>query len=257
MTTRKPIHRVRDVVLVALAGLAAGGCSTPGPLHLYSTAPAGQEVHDIARDSSDRARSVSTFLASSEEITGFAYDPFTDHFFLRLSPGDHIRVVDRPAMKIKREFNLEGAAGTRGGDLAVRPRDGHLFLVDAGTPELVETTRLGKFVRRIRLQARTSAAAAVAFDATTNQLVVLDPDGRTFERYDSSGVRIGSPRRLERTVRPSLACDPESGQLYAPLEGPAPIVGIFDAEGRIVSTLRIEAGDPLIDVGPHSFLRMF
>ena len=106
--------------------LLLAGCATPGPLHRYSTsADSPAEIHDAGSDGT-RA-SVPSFLAVGERLVGFAYDPFTDHFFLRLAPGDLIRVVDRPARAIKREFTVAALAydtvrdrllALSGGDLA-------------------------------------------------------------------------------------------------------------------------------------------
>ena len=69
--------------------LLLAGCATPGPLHRYSTsADSPAEIHDAGSDGT--TASVPSFLAVGEHLVGFAYDPFTDHFFLRLAPGDLI-----------------------------------------------------------------------------------------------------------------------------------------------------------------------
>src|SRR5476649_2756664 len=103
MTTRKNFRRL---AMAALTGGAFGGagCATPGALHVYSLASAAHEtVHDTGPEG---ATDVPSFIAPDEILTGLAYDPFTDHFFLRLAPGNHFRVVDRPARTIKREFKV-------------------------------------------------------------------------------------------------------------------------------------------------------
>jgi hypothetical protein len=252
------VHRTPGLALLvaALGWLAAAGCSTPGPLHLYSTASGASDVHDVALNGADVAREVPSYLEAGDELTGFAYDPFTDHFFLRLAPGNHIRVVDRPARKIKREFNIDGLPPSTSGDMAVCPRDGHLFLVDPTGPTVFEASRLGKLLRRIDLTGRTMPATAIAYDAGRDQLIVLSADGRTIERFDRAGARAASTV-LARPIAASIAYDADHQELYAPLRDAPAMVGVFDAEGRCGRTVAIAPGDTLIDVGPHSFLRVF
>src|SRR5436190_17530024 len=132
MTTRKAERPPRGgfesglkPALLCVA-LALGGCATPGPMHVYFTGSGAPEV--IGDAGGDRQVDVPSFLEPEDALTGLAYDPFTDHLFLRLAPGNQIRVVDRPARAIKREFTIDGLSAAGGGDLAVRPRDGHIFL---------------------------------------------------------------------------------------------------------------------------------
>ncbi len=231
------------------------GCSTPGPVHLYSMAPRAAEIHDTTVATTDVTRDVPSYLEAEDQVTGFAYDPFTDHFFLRLARGNQVRVVDRPARKIKREFEVDGIAPETSGDLAVSPRDGHLFFVDPRAAAVDETTRLGKFVRRIDLQGRTQPAAAIAFDAGQNQLLILNADGVTVERFGLGGNKLGAIT-LDRRVEPSLAYDSESRTLFAPIGGAA-MVGAFDERGHLSRSRPIDSADRFIDVGPHSFLRVF
>src|SRR5471032_2047214 len=140
MTTRKLAARLLLAAALCALALGGGGCATPGPLHVYSLA--SPTAPDIADRGPEPALDVPSFLAAGETVTGFAYDPFTDHFFLRLAPGNRIRVVDRPARAVKREFVVSGLPATGGGDLAVRPRDGHIFLVHPTEPMVIELTRL-------------------------------------------------------------------------------------------------------------------
>lgn len=246
----------KPCILAALAALALSGCSTPGPLHLYSIASGRANVHDAALEGQDVARDTPSYLSTGETLTGFAYDPYTDHFFLRLAPGNVIRVVDRPARKIKREETLDEPANVGVGDLAVSPRDGHLFLVDGTTTRVIEATRFGKLVRQITLQRAATPAVAIAYDMVENHLLVLGTDGRSVTIFNRAGAGQAA-LTLDRAVRPSLAYDGTKREFYAPLAGVADTVGIFDGSGRCVRQLSIPAGDQFIDVGPHSFLRMF
>lgn len=240
MTTRKLAATVTFAV-----GLA--GCATPGPLHTYTVAAGAPTV--VQDGSAGTARDIPSFLAVGESLVGFAYDPFTDHFFLRLAPGNRIRVVDRPARAIKREFDIpiDGA-----GDLAVRPRDGHMFLLGAETGRVTETTRLGQLVRTLPLV--PGRPMGLAFDSTRNQFLVLDADGRTMRIHGLDG-RLLSQHTLEQPAANSLAFDPETRELYAPLRGRAGEIGIFAETGRFLRVAPTRG--EFVDVGPRSFIRVF
>jgi hypothetical protein len=242
-------------LVAALLGLLIAGCATPGPLHVYTLAADGSAA---IRDTGDAGAEVElrSFIEPGERLTGFAYDPFTDHFFLRLAPGNRIRVVDRPARAIKRELALDAAPADGGGDLAVKPRSGHLFLLCALKPEVIEFSRLGGFVRTFALADLSAPPIGIAYDAAQDRLLVAshDPAGRVeISRYDFTGRRLGH-FTLERDIGPSLAFDAEKRELYAPL-AQEPAIGVFDETGKLVRTVPTPAR--FIDVGPRSFIRVF
>jgi hypothetical protein len=240
----------------AVVGVTVGltGCSTPGPMHLYSVQPHATAIHDTAI-TTDAIEDVPAFLLPHESITGFGYDPFTDHFFLRLAPGNHIRVVDRPARKIKRDFFIHELPGGSTGDVAVSPRDGHLFLIDSKNPAVFVATRLGEYLRTLSLEGQTAPAVGVAFDMDRNELLLLQADRRTIRRYDLQGHPVGTTV-LAVPVRASLAYDSEQHEIVAPLPG-RDAAGVFDESGKEIRTQPLRPQDELIDVGPHSFFRMF
>lgn len=250
MTTRNPLLGLGVAALLALSG-----CATPGPLHLYSVASGASAIGDATTGTPDIVADTPSYLAPDETLTGFAYDPFSDHFFLRLGSGNAIRVVDRPARKIKREFVVTGAPAASG-DLAVSPKDGHLFLVNTNAPELIESTRLGKLVRAIRLEGETSAPAAVAYDEVHAELIALAADGRTLKRFTRQGKATGALLTLDHAVEGSLGYDSAAREYYAPLRGQA-AVGAFNREGRLQRAHPVATPGMVIDVGPHSFLRVF
>lgn len=249
-TTRK---RLRPALLaaLALATVALAGCATKGPLHIYALPAGGEraivdrgEIATLTQDS---------FLGPADRVTGFAYDPFTDHFFLRLAPGNAIRVVDRPARKIKREFEIEGAdLGGHGGDLAVRPRDGHLFLIQPGRAELLQTSRLGKVIRTVSIAGAGSRFDGIAYDAVENHLLLLGEDRRRVTVHTPEGAFVRE-LRLAELVAPGLGFDAEQRELYAPL--PAGGIGVFGTDGRRLRTLDLPGA--FVDVGPRSFVRVF
>jgi hypothetical protein len=213
--------------------------------------PGDAAVEEIADHGAEGANAVPSFLEPEDRLAGFAYDPFTDHFFLRLAPGNRIRVVDRPARAIKREFTIDGLGA--GGDLAARPRDGHLFFLESSPVRVVETTRLGKIVRTIHCESVT-AAAGIAVDPERQRLILLHADGRQLTVHDLEGRRLES-HRLAHAVEGSLALDAERGELHAPLRGSPARIGVFDLQGRQRRELPVAAR--FVDVGPRSFLRVF
>ena len=150
LTTRKRSARAcrpfaRPPLLAALAGvLLCTGCSTPGPNHAYLASFSEQPIIDVRPGSPDV--SVPTYLSLVKELYGIAYDPFTDHLFLRTAPGNFVQVIDRPARAIKRTFTVKGLPPGPG-DLAIRSRDRHLFFVHPTLPAIVETTLFGVIVR--------------------------------------------------------------------------------------------------------------
>jgi hypothetical protein len=246
MTTRKPPASL----VLAAAVLALAGCATPGPLHVY-TLPAGGGEARVVTDTGEAGRAtVPGFLQPAETVAGFAYDPFTDHFFLRLAPGDRIRVVDRPARAIKREFEIAGADD--GGDLAVRPRDGHLFLLQTGLGQVIETSRLGKAIRTFVL-AGAAGATGLAFDPSRDRLLVLSDDGRRVSTHDLDGRRLGEVS-LAQPAGPSLAFDAGRREFYAPRRDRPEEIGVFGEDGTL---LRTAASGAWVDVGVRSFVRVF
>ena len=250
LTPRAGRETTRKLILAAAAALALAGCATPGPLHVYAVNDA-RGARDIADFGEGQSATVPAFLARDDTLLGFAYDPFTDHFFLRLAPGNRIRVVDRPARAVKREFTIEGLGG--GGDIAVRPRDGHLFFLEAGSAHLVETTRLGKLVRRLTLPS-IAEAGGLALDPVRERLLVLHADGRRVSLCDFSGHEQRAIM-LDRPAGPALAIDAERGELHAPLRAAGNRIGVFDLQGRLLRELPLAAA--FVDVGPRSFLRVF
>lgn len=195
-----------------------------------------------------------SFLEQDEGLTGFAYDPYTDHFFLRLAPGNRIRVVDRPARAIKREFNVEGPPAG-GGDLTVRPRDGHLFMVDATAPTVWEFTRLGKPVQAIVLETLVSPPRGIAYDAGEDGLLLYLTDAQPqIARFSMQGALQGVVT-VDRELAGPLAFDAVKREIYAPLAPDGRDVGVFDQAGRLLRTAA--AAGVFFDVGVRSFIRVF
>lgn len=225
------------------------GCATPGPLHVYSLEPGAAKVTDTG---GERAADVPSHLEPEDHLTGFAYDPYTDHFFLRLEPGNRIRVVDRPARKIKREFEINELGA--GGDLAIRPRDGHVFFLESRPVRVVETSRLGKRIRAFDLEGVT-APAGIACDLAQHRLLVLHGDGRNITAHDLEGRKVGA-LRLEQPAGASLAFDSERRELFAPLASAPNAIGVFDLDGKLLRCLERVPGR-FVDVGPRSFVRVF
>ena len=256
VTTRNP--RSRTVLLAALACVALGvaGCATPGPNHTYVSTAGDAPILDLATDKP--TVTIPSHLAYANELYGMAYDPFTDHLFLRLAPGNFVRVIDRPARSIKYDFNVESLpAGD--GDLAIRSRDRHLFFAHPTEPLLVETTLYGKHVRDIRLEGLYAPPSGVAYDQKLNEFLILSGgDLSKVTTYSIDGKRLGAVG-LDRNVQlTSLAFDSAAREFYVPLHGEAAI-GVFSHQGLLLRTIpnADTRGNDRIDVGPRSLIRLF
>lgn len=247
-TTRKRAPRL--LVVLAAAALAAGGCATRGPLHVYAVAQERGEPPIVDRRD-EVTTEVPSFLGPDDVLTGFAYDPFTDHFFLRLAPGNLIRVVDRPARAIKREFTIPEL--TTGGDLTALPRSGHLFFLDGTGGTVIQTSRLGKTITRFALQS-VSQPAGLAVDPVQDQLIALHAEGGQISFHDLRGQHLRTTPLSHRATG-SLAYDAERQELYAPLRDQPGAVGVFSPAGKLLRQMPFTA--PFIDVGPRSFVRVF
>ena len=259
MTTRKILARLLHSAALAAAALTLGGCATPGPLHVYSLSPAppSAAIRDTAADAPEAE--IPSFLAADDELVGFAYDPFTDHFFLRLAPGNVIRVVDRPAHAIKRQFTVASLPTPGRGDLAIRPRDGHVFAAHPTQPAVIEFNRFGETVRTFTLAGTRTPATGLAFDAARDRLFALHGgDLASITTHDLTGKRLAS-RSLDRDVAlSSLAYDSDRQEFYALLLRD-PALGIFSESGHLLRTLPLSPSTSavLLDVGPRAFLRLF
>jgi hypothetical protein len=241
----------RSGTLIALVALT--GCATKGPLHVYTVGDATD------RPILDRGPAGDTtgpsFLKPHERLTGFAYDPYTDHFFLRLAPGNRIRVVDRPARALKREFEIAGAPAGQG-DLAVRPLTGHLYLLGPGPAQVLQATRLGQYLGAFTLAGASPPLQGLAYDSTHDRLLALGPDGRRVTLHDRSGGQHGE-LTLAAAAGPALAFDADAREIHAPLRDRPGDTGVFDEQGRLLRTVALPAASGLVDVGPRSFVRVF
>ncbi len=246
------------VAPILCAGLALNltGCATPGPTHAYLAGRPEDPILDVLPGAPDA--SIPAFLGSGNELYGIAYDPFTDHLFLRIFPGDYIRVIDRPARRIKRSFFVEGLPPGRG-DLAIRSSDRHLFFAHPTLPAVVETTLYGRAVDTITLENLQEPPAGVAYDQANDRLLILQAGAvPRIGVYTLAGKLVGSVV-LDKSVRPiSLAYDSTASEFYAPLLD-EPAVGVFNAKGQWLRTLPESGGNPrdFVDVGQRSLLRLF
>jgi len=202
---------------------------------------------------------VPTYLSAANTLYGIAYDPFTDHLFLRVYPGNFIRVIDRPARKIKRSFTVAGLP-EGGGDLAIRSSDRHLFYAHPTLPAVVESTLYGQFVRTLTLETLAAPPAGVAYDQKKDRLLIFTSgEPAQVSTHDLTGKRLGCVT-LDRNVnRSSLAYDSVAGEFYLRLSEETSI-GVFNQQGAWQRSLPLAASDPtgaFIDVGQRSLLRMF
>lgn len=257
---RKAFCPLLALGLAAASLLGLSGCSTPGVAHAYLYSPAAGEttVRDIDPLTGAELAQIPAFANESEQVLGLTYDPYTDHLYLRLFPGNIVRVVDRPANRVKR-VTVAPSLPLGGRDLAIRSRDRHLFFTDPNAPALIETELYGGLENYIRLQGLETPAWGVAYDALKDELLILPQEiSDRVLRYDLDGHPVGE-LPLERAVQGgSLAYDSVDRTCYASLaDGSA--IGVFDLKGRLLRRLpRPAAGrEVFIDIGPRSLLRLF
>ena len=244
-------------LLLALFALAVSGCATPGPNHTYVASIAQNPVLDLHPDSPTVA--VPTYLTAGNTLYGIAYDPFTDHLFLRVYPGNFIRVIDRPARNIKRNFTVAGLP-EGGGDLAIRSSDRHLFFAHPTLPALVESTLYGQFVRTLTLESLTGPPAGVAYDQKQDLLFILaSGEPAQLSTYDPKGKHLGCVTLNRSVSQSSLAYDSVATEFYLRMRD-EPAIGVFNRQGHWLRSLPLPATDPMgdfIDVGARSLIRMF
>lgn len=244
--------------IAVLAGLSAvalggGGCATPGPNHVYTLGePNPASIRDTGPES---VVEVPSHVTDRERVTGMAYDPYTDHLFLRLAPGNVIRVVDRPDRSIKREFTIPELPAT-GGDLTVRPRDGHLFFACPGDRFVVETDRFGKFLRRLELEMGDGDAGGIAYDAVRNRLLVAVNGPQPELRIHTLNGKLLQSSPLNSGPILSLAYDATNREIHAVVRGESALV-VLNEEGKILRMVPAGASTDFVDLGQRSFVRVF
>jgi hypothetical protein len=240
--------------LFLLGALLLGGCATPGPNHVYTVN--FEQPATISDLGPAGAVAIPSFTTAEDKPSGLAYDPYTDHLFLRLAPGNKVRVVDRPDRKVKREFTIPELPSAGGGDLAVRPRDGHIFFACPPGHFVVETDRFGKFVRRFELAGRDGEVSGIAYDAERNRLFIAtrgpqpqlgihDLDGKLLRSFDLAIAQVRS-----------LAYDATTRELHA-VAGDESAILVLNEDGKVLR--REPAREPVdfVDLGQRSFVRVF
>jgi hypothetical protein len=246
-------------LLLAGLALALGACSTPGPGHTYLHSPAlGPTIRDIDPVTGRENAAVPAFLDLGDRVLALAYDHQTDHFFLRLHPGNYVRVVDRPARAIKRDFHiLDLPPG--GHDMALRARDRNFFFTVGDSPALLHTDFDGNPRGRITLQGLAAPAWGVAHDPATNELLILANEiSDRVHRFTISGEPLRETVLAAPVQGKSLAYDAVTRTYFASLaDGSA--IGVFDQEGRLLRRLPRPAAEreTFIAVGIRSLVRMF
>ncbi len=257
VTTRNLRARTAILTALACAALFEAGCSTPGPNHTYVAATGEAPILDVSDGAP--AATVPSYLFSVNELYGIAYDPFTDHLFLRTVPGNFIRVIDRPARAIKYDFTAEGLPAKPGGDLAIRSRDRHLFFIHPDAPVLVETTLRGKHIRDIKLESLYEPPAGVAYDQKLDRFLILTGGDRSkVTSYSLAGKRLGAVGLDRNVLLTSLAFDSVAREFYVPLHDESAI-GVFNLKGNFLRAVPVPATQKrdCVDVGPRSLIRVF
>jgi hypothetical protein len=238
--------------LAGLAILAAGGCATAGPNHVYLTTGSSPAVHDLGPPASDLPGAI----PPGEQALGLAYDFNTDHLFVRLA--QVIRVIERPSGKILRELPLpEELRTTASADLAIRSSDRHLFAVHPDGRAIEELTLAGKFVRRLEPAGLDAPIGGLAYDQKNQRLLVLTAGSAARVGAVDPNGNVTYYVTLALAVTPvSLGYDSDAGRYFVPLADGRSL-GEFDAGGRLVQTHPADASITAVDAGPRSFVRVF
>ena len=248
---------------LALAFFLCAGCSTSGPNHLYISNGGGEPIRDVAHDGSAPTE-VASRTTTRETVLGLAYDFYTDELFVRLAPGNLVRVLDRPSQRQLRDMTLPElparTANPPSADLTIRSRNRHLFLVDADGVSIVEYTLFGGFAGRLPPRAGGEPIGGLAFDQGRDRLLVLLAGEHPCIIVCTLDGREESRCTLDRGMLPlSLAYDSTAQHYFVPMPG-GKTVGVFDIRGRLLST--ITSTDPTGDVSApasdeRSFVRVF
>lgn len=228
-------------------------------MHAYLFAPhLGETVRDVDAVTGAEITALPSYNQPLDEVHGLTYDPFTDHIFMRLQPGNRVRVLDRPAKAIKRSFSapIEAVGGR---DLAIRSANRNIFFTHRSEPVLVETDLNGVLVRILKLEGLSGEVWGVALDPVRDEILVLPESwGSEVRVFGMDGAARGRIALTEPVRGLSLAYDPDSEALFASLaDGSA--IGVFDRAGRLLRTLPRPAPglEVFIDVGRRAALRLF
>jgi hypothetical protein len=246
-------------VLASVLSLVFSACSTPGPAHGYLYSPTlGNTVRDIDPRTGRELAVASAYVETGERVVGLAYDPYTDHLFLRIFPGNFVRVVDRPANAVKRTFRAPSLP-LGGHDFAVRSRDRHFFFSSGNEAALIRTNLDGELRELIPLAGLSAPVWGVAHDAERDELLVLaDEVSERVHRFGLDGAARGEVELQNAVLGVSLAYEARTRTYFASLaDGSA--IGVFDAEGRLLRRLPRPSAERevFIDIGERSLVRMF
>ncbi|MBI5381884.1 MAG: hypothetical protein HZA31_08290 [Opitutae bacterium] len=236
---------------------ALAGCHSPGPGHVYAWTPAApQSVLDLATDASAPSTALPGRVAPGEYVVGIAYDFNTDFLILRVEPYRRIRICKRGENRYVREWMLPAELALPA-DLAVRPRDRHLFAAHLLQPELWEFSLEGNFLRVLALTPQPPAPLrGLAFDHTRDRFVALltTTPAQLIEIAPDGTWTTLAPLAAE-VVAVTLGCNGETGEYYALLAGGG--IGVFDRRGALLRRLAGADATTALDAGPRSLVRVF
>jgi hypothetical protein len=253
------------VAVLAVAGsIGLFGCATPGQPHMYALGapPDDGQVLDLAAADGALLGRVPSFVAVVGGAEAFAYDPFTDHFYIRRAQSNRFLVVDRPARAIKRSFEVAGWPAGRA-DLTVDPARQNLWLAEPDAPVLWETRRDGRLLRRLTLPGLSAPVTGLAYDVRGERLLIAGAVGLEWRaRADGRVLATFAP---PQAIQPGiLAYDAARGEIFAVAaeEGGAGLqtVVVFDATGVFLRRWALPLDGPRIeglDVGDRALLRLF
>lgn len=249
-------HRVSTLLLVLT--VAAGGCATRGPTHLYLAGEGSAAIvdRDLEGELHDELHG---FLKPEDLVVGLGYEFNTDYIWLRLAPGNKLVTIKRSVREEWYRYELpptfaeEGRASL---DLAVRAFN---RMVYAAMPEpglVGKVTRYGEVLESLRPGGTSREIGGLAWDQVNDRLLVLYVDDGSVVAHDDEVTPVVTVR-FDTAVSPTtLAYDSNRGRYFVPLASGAEL-GEFDAEGRLIARLPLPEHVRAIDAGQRSAVRMF
>lgn len=236
--------------LLAAALPVLSGCAST---HAYFSASTAEPLIDLNARSGDTALVPNP--GGGAVIVGLAYDARRDRLYARVAPGDRVREVRRSDGKVLRDIEARGVpagcgyvktsvdglerleSGPQCG-LAVRERDGHLFLddPDPAAGKIYEVDLQGAVVREIRLQQSAPLPIGdLGFHQRRETLFVLRVVDRAVDEVDMNGA-ILRHFTLEAVANPSgLAVDSVHDELVGASPDGAD-AWFYDLDGRRLRT---------------------
>lgn len=226
--------------LVLLVAASLGACRTS---RAFTSGQSGTPLRVIDTDTGPLNDVADPGGGST--IVGVAYRPETDLLYVRIAPGNRVRVVSHKTGRVIEDITAGGVPAGCGGvnpatdqvvadcGLAIDAFGKRLFLDHPNGNPIFVTDLAGKALGKITLRNPGGSIGGLGFDESTQHLYVLYIPTHTVAEVDLQGVEI---RRFkpDRPIQPeSLDYDSDRAELLIPLVNGTHL-GIFDRDGKLL-----------------------